>query len=352
MSRKKTCSIALVGYGGAGAHHITMLKKTDFFTVAGIYDIDPTRCSIAVMEGYKIFSSLDDILQDKTITAVLIATPNDSHKDISIASLKAGKHVICEKPVALNSIELAAILEVAQAENKHFIVHQNRRWDPDYLIIKDIFNKKMVGEVYSLQTRAQGAIGVPRDWRLLQECAGGMLYDWGVHLIDRSILLFKEKIVSVYCRLSYITGEKVDDGFKLMINFENNKLLTVEVGTNDLIKLPMWYVNGINGAAIIEGWNLNGHIIERKKKVDGLVPPILAGVGVTRTLAPLPDDLINKFPLPKPEGNVMEFYENAYDCFMLGKAPLVKNEQVVRVMKIMEAAIESHKTSSAIACDL
>ncbi|MDZ6245763.1 Gfo/Idh/MocA family oxidoreductase [Klebsiella pneumoniae] len=352
MNRNKTCSIALVGFGGAGAHHLNMLKTTDYFTVAGIYDIDPARCAVAIAEGYNVFSSLDAMLQDLTIDAVLIATPNDSHKDISIAALKAGKHVICEKPVTLNSEELSDILEVAQSVEKHFIVHQNRRWDPDYLIIKEIFNKKMVGEVYNLQTRAQGAIGVPRDWRLLQKCAGGMLFDWGVHLIDRSILLFDERILSVYCRLSYITGEEVDDGFKLLINLENNKSITIEVGTNDLIKLPMWYMNGINGAAIVEGWNLNGYVIERKEKVNGLVPPILAGVGVTRTLAPLPDNFINKSPLPEVKGNIIEFYENAYDCFMFNKAPLVRNDQVMRVMKIMEAAIQSHNTNSAIACYL
>lgn len=349
---QKICSLGLIGYGGAGSHHVEMIKKLDFLSIDAVYDIDIDKQTQALMNGLKVFVSYEDLLSLSSLDAVIIATPNESHAPLCIAALKAGKHVICEKPVTLNSDELLSVLHAAKKYNKRFIVHQNRRWDPDYLSILNIIKSKSIGEVYSIQSRVQGAIGVPQDWRLSPESAGGMLFDWGVHLIDRAILLYDEKIISIYCKLSRIMGDLVDDGIKLIIYFENNKVLQIDIGTNDLIKLPMWFVNGVNGTAVIDGWNLQGKVVERKKKVSGLVPPILAGVGVTRTMAPLSSEFVTEKSIPVVDLSINEFYKNCYDVFVNNVEQVILNEQVLRVMQIMETAIESDRTNSVIYCNL
>ena len=78
---------------------------------------------------------------------MLIATPNDLHKDLSIAALRAGKHVVCEKPVALNTAELDEIVAVAKETGNTFMVHQNRRWDPDFLIVRDLYRNRQIGDL-------------------------------------------------------------------------------------------------------------------------------------------------------------------------------------------------------------
>lgn len=90
----------------------------------------------------KIYESFEAVLADEKVDAVLIATPNDSHKELAITALEAGKHVVCEKPVTMTSEDLLAIMDVAKRVNKHFMVHQNRRWDEDFLIIKEMFEQK------------------------------------------------------------------------------------------------------------------------------------------------------------------------------------------------------------------
>src|SRR5699024_4915381 len=150
-----------------------------------------------------------------------IATPNDSHKDLSIKALQAGKHVVCEKPVTMNTQEFDEIIEVAREENKVFMVHQNRRWDPDFLLVRDLFEKRIVGDIFQIESRVHGANGIPGDWRHTKEQGGGMLLDWGVHLLDQLLWLIDSPIVDVKVDMSYILGNEVDDGFLVYITFEN-----------------------------------------------------------------------------------------------------------------------------------
>lgn len=124
-------NFAVIGYGGMGSYHIhnIMPNENERIHVVGTYDHSEERQAISSQHNHKIYSSLEDILQDQTIEAVLIATPNDSHKELAIQALKAGKHVVCEKPVTMNVAELDEVLKVAKETGLTFMVHQNRRWD-------------------------------------------------------------------------------------------------------------------------------------------------------------------------------------------------------------------------------
>jgi scyllo-inositol 2-dehydrogenase (NADP+) len=155
-----------------------------------------------------------------------------------MTALKAGKYVICEKTVTLNSRQLEEIIENAETYNKVFVVYQNRRWDEDYLVMKKLYDEDILGDVFLIETLVQGSRG---DWHHQKEYGGGMMLDWGVHLIDRLLVMIKEKITSVHCKMSYVLGNDVDDGFRLTINFESGKTAVVEVGTCNYITLPKWY---------------------------------------------------------------------------------------------------------------
>ena len=134
----KNYNLAIVGFGGMGNEHNEKIKGVKNLTVVGVYDIKSQRQEYAKQKGLKAYDSLDGILSDPKIDIVLIATPNDVHKDIAIKALKAGKNVICEKPVTLNSIELKEIIATANQYKKLCVVHQNRRWDEDFLTMKNI----------------------------------------------------------------------------------------------------------------------------------------------------------------------------------------------------------------------
>ena len=137
--------LGIVGYGGQGAWHADWAEKSDVVTLGGVYDIRKVRCDAARQKGIKVYSSLLDMLEDPSIDIVLCATPNDSHKDIVISAARRGKHVICEKPVALSVGDFDDMLSTAREYGVCFTVHQNRRWDVDFLAIKGLIESGEIG---------------------------------------------------------------------------------------------------------------------------------------------------------------------------------------------------------------
>ncbi|WP_040206056.1 Gfo/Idh/MocA family protein [Neobacillus jeddahensis] len=340
--------LVIVGYGGMGSYHGKLLKENQSINVAGTYDILAERKTASIADGYKAYESLEDVLSDDTVDFVLIATPNDVHKEIAIAALKAGKHVICEKPVTIYSDELVEIMETAKINDRAFIVHQNRRWDEDFLTMKKVYDEQSIGDVFHIESRVQGANGIPGDWRHLKEYGGGMLLDWGVHLLDQLLFMVDSKITSVYANLSYILGDEVDDGFQVSITFENGITSLVEVGTTNFIQLPRWYVKGTKGTAVIYDWDINGKIVTQNFGEVEAPKPIKAGQGLTKTMAPPSEKAVSTSELPKVEKTMESFYENVVSVVEGSAEPIVKNEEVLRVLQLMETIFKSAETNEVI----
>ncbi len=340
MTAVKKLNFATVGYGGMGTYHVHGLipGESDYLQVVGTYDIDPNRVAVAEDTGTFVYDSFEAILEDDQVDAVLIATPNDSHKELAIAAMTAGKHVVCEKPVAMNTQEFGDILAVAKATGQVFMVHQNRRWDPDFLMVKDMFEKRsQVGDVFQIESRVHGANGIPGDWRHLKAHGGGMVLDWGIHLLDQILWLVDSPIQSIHSDLSYILGDEVDDGFVTYITFENDIRAHIEVGTSNFISLPRWYIKGNRGTAIIEDWELNGRIVKATgNQVENKPSPITVGVGLTKTMAPPVDGVTETIPLPDVNPATTSFYRNFYDVVTAGATPIVKNEEVREVMEVID----------------
>ena len=101
--------------------------------------------------------------------------------------MKAGKNVVSEKPVTLCSADLQEMIEASRECGRFLTVHQNRRWDEDFLTVKKLLAEGTLGEVYRLESRVHGSRGIPGDWRQEKEHGGGMVLDWGVHLLDQAL---------------------------------------------------------------------------------------------------------------------------------------------------------------------
>lgn len=341
--------LVIVGYGGMGSYHAKLLKENQNINVVGTYDILEEKRAAALADGYKAYESLSAVLADAAADFVLIATPNDVHKEIAIAALNAKKHVICEKPVTIYSEELIEILRAANMNDRKFIVHQNRRWDEDFLTIKKVYDEQMIGNVFHIESRVQGANGIPGDWRHLKAYGGGMLLDWGVHLLDQLLFMVDSKIMSVYANLSYILGDEVDDGFQVFITFENGCTSLVEVGTTNFIQLPRWYVKGTTGTAVIHDWDLNGNIVTQNQGAKVEAPkPIKAGQGLTKTMAPPSEKAVSSSAFPKVETTMESFYDNVISVVERKAEPIVKNEEVLRVLQLMDAIFKSAETNEVI----
>lgn len=340
---KKKIGFAVIGYGGMGSWHASRMEQfKDTAELIGIYDINPERCALAEERGIHAFSSREELLADERIDLVTVATPNDVHKEIAIAAMAAGKNVISEKPVAMNPQELEEMIAASEKYGKLFTVHQNRRWDPDYRCVRKILEDNSLGKVFRIESRVQGSRGIPGDWRNRKKHGGGMVLDWGIHLLDQALRIGEgRRLISVYAELTNVTNEECDDGFRATLIFEGDLSVYVEVTTSNFIELPRWYVLGENGSAVVNDWDVNGEIVKVSDWENRDAVPVQAGVGLTKTMAPRTDDTIKHYELPKVEAHWEQFYENVFAALRGEEEQIVTHDQQRRLMKLVDAIFES-----------
>ncbi|WP_099221692.1 Gfo/Idh/MocA family protein [Listeria costaricensis] len=347
MRKKK--GLALIGYGGMGKQHLKRLENVSEIAVLGVYDIKSAKKQAAKEQGWNIFETWEEVLRDPAVEILILATPNETHAPLAIEAMHHGKEVICEKPATLSVAEFDQVTQAAKETGRHFMVHQNRRWDENYRIIQQLKEEDRLGEIFSVESRVQGSRGIPDDWRRLKENGGGMLYDWGVHLIDRILLLFREtKPVSIFADLSYVLGHEVDDGFRIRLAFKNGARALLEVGTVNFIQTPEWYVCGKIGTAVIEDYELHGRYITLNGKLAKEAQPIETGAGLTKTMAPRNDGSTTEFSLPYVQTDVTDFYRNFVEVIDGHAEPVVKNEEVRQVLHLIELAFQSAATNQVI----
>ena len=340
MSNKK--NVVVIGYGGMGGWHTRRMVDSDAVSLLGIYDINPARGALAESRGIHAYASLEEVLADDKVDLVVLAVPNELHKPLAIRAMEAGKHVISEKPVCLSSEELAEMIAASEKYGRLFTVHQNRRWDEDYLMMERLYRSGELGDVFEVESRVQGSRGIPGDWRGKKEHGGGMILDWGVHLIDQMVRIVGDKrIERVYCRCEHITNAEVDDGFHLDLYFEDDVTARIEVGTSNFISLPRFYMRGTNGSATIATHASDAHVVCCTGAEEGEVTPVVTAAGLTKTMAPRTKESIREYDIPKPESDVHDFYRNVAKAIDGEEPQLITHRQLMRVMKIMEAAFAS-----------
>lgn len=340
-TNKPQLNLAIVGLGGMGNWHRETIATIDGLSVCGSFDIKAERQQFARDHGVNPYESLEAVLSDPNVDIVLCATPNDLHKAIVIRALQAGKHVVCEKPVALSASELQQMIDAANTANRLFTVHQNRRWDEDFLTMKNIFDQRLLGETFRVESRVHGSRGIPGDWRHEKEHGGGMVLDWGVHIIDQMLMMIPGKVSKIFASVSHITNELVDDGFCAEFLFESGFRALIEVGTSNFIALPRWYMLGRDGTAVIHDWSLKGEMVRITDWSKNDAVPIRTAAGLTKTMAPRTEETIKTQPLPIVRDDIRGFYKNVL-ATIRGEAPsLVTHGQMMRVMRAMEAIFES-----------
>lgn len=207
--------IAVIGHGFMGHEHETMLSQMEGIRLVGFSDRDPKQLD-DVREGLKRYESNEALLTDPEVDVVLIAANNNQHHDLVIQAAEAGKDIICEKPAAMSLEELDDMVRVTNECGVKFTVHHQRRLDQDFRIMKEIFDQKALGDVYMMKNSLYGFNGNMHDWHVYISEGGGMLYDWGVHLIDQILFMMPEaKITSIYADVRNVINFEVDDYFKI-----------------------------------------------------------------------------------------------------------------------------------------
>lgn len=343
-------NIGIIGFGYMGRFHQEKISCFHNAVLAGVFDTDEDKLANAQREGIHIYRTLDAFLLSN-VDLVIIATPNQWHAPYAIAAMRAGKHVMCEKPAAMTVKQIEQIMCCSKETGKFFTVHQQRRWDVDFRAVCDVVRSKQIGKVTTIESRVFGERGVCFGWRADPKSGGGMLYDWGVHLIDQILMLYnEEKVTSVYARILSVLTPEVDDFFEIAMTFENGICAKVSVATFVLQKLPRWFVFGDRGTMRLDDFSGDkGGIARIKGEVKGFESVAEhKEMGPSRTMTPLNPQQIERIDLPKEEDMSLEYWDNLIKAAEGSAKPYVTMGQVLRQMKILEAAFQSASANEVI----
>jgi scyllo-inositol 2-dehydrogenase (NADP+) len=327
--------VGIVGYGFAGrGFHGYLVKRVPGLQLTAAVTRDAARRAQAeTMDGLRCFSSLEDMLTGDSVDLVILATPHNTHFALAMQAMAAGKHVVIDKPMALTLAEADALLAERDRTGVVLSVFHNRRWDWDYLTVKQVLASGQLGSPYLFET-AVLRYKAPRGWRGNTADGGGLVYDWGAHLVDQALQLVEGPLDTVGCDIQYRGwGAGAGSYVKLTLRFASDVLFTIDIGNLAAIGKPRWYVLGEAGALLKTG-------------LDPQEPAMLAGDIEAANEAPENRALLTWFAkgcettgtIESIRGDWTGYYENIRDTLM-GQATLaVKPEEARRVVAVLEAA--------------
>ncbi len=346
----KQIRLGIVGFGFMGHCDADMMRTfpDSEIQLVAVADTNPAQLRDAPA-GVETYASLEDMLAGADINTVMISTPNPSHLEMVEKAAAAHKAVICEKPAAMTVAQFDRMVEVTQQAGVLFTVHQQRRWDKDFRIMKEVYDNRLVGDMYVIKSQLYGVNGNMHDWHVYPEIGGGMLYDWGVHLIDQMLYMVDSEIDSLYADLRNVINKNVDDYFNILLKFKNGVTAEIELGTYYLTPKRAWFIGGRTGSALIDGFDGEGKIVRTAHLLENVPGRItMTAAGPTRSFGPPEPGLLREEPLPEVDVSHRNYFEHFFKAFNGEEELIVKPEQVRRVLQVMEAVRQSAKTGEAV----
>ena len=341
----KKLKLGIIGYGFMGQWHNNHAGTLEEVEVVAICDTDPAQLNKAPDTASR-YSDYKELLKDERVEWVVICVPNHLHCQIAIDAANAKKHLIVEKPCALNVEEFDRMYAAAKENGVMFTVDQNRRWDRDYSMVKKAWEEKRLGNIFMVKSSLYGVFGKMHDWHEYKEYGGGMLYDWGVHLIDQMLDLIPEKILQVCADMKCAVNKEVDDYFRILLYFESGLTAEIELGTFLLGKMPRFYVAGDQGTMVVEEIKAENGAIYRAGEFREALPETVKNLdaGPTRTFSTKAEDVVYMEELPviqRRHNDWNDYFRNIVGVINGKEELIVKPEQARRVLQVMEAARES-----------
>jgi len=336
---------AIVGFGYAGrSFHSYLVKLAQGLELYAISTRDPARRALAEKErGVKTYETIDQLLNDDQVQLVVIATPHDTHKDLCIQTMNAGKHCVVDKAMCLTTREADAMIAAAKKNKVLFSVFHNRRWDGDFLTVKKVKEMGLLGKWFSVESTVLGC-GKPRTWRGEKDKCGGQLYDWGAHLVDHALLLMDSPPDTVFCDARPVLWDQdVDNYCKCVVKFKDGTLYTIELSRATRIKKFRWFIQGEKGTL-------------QKMGVDPQEPAMVAGnidaakedpANRAHVVAEV-NGVVSEIILETIRGNWKAYYQNISDVLNKGAELAVKPEDVRKDIALIEAAMKSARLGRSV----
>ncbi len=349
-ARATDFGVGVVGYGPFGAMgylHGLAATETDGLALVAAADSVSARLVAARSDFPDLVAhdSADALAADPAVDIAIIATPPVLHAELALQLLRAGKHVVIEKPMCLRKADAETIIATAAELDRVVTVHQSRRWDRDWLAVRHVIGGGDIGEVFNTETFVGGFEHPCRAWHSEESISGGAVYDWGSHHVDWILQLYGSSPARVLCsahtRVWHDTTNA--DQLSLWMQWDDGREATFRQSDVCAIRRPKFHIEGTKGTIeghyrplvddrIVPG---RGHVTEvshhAEAPVDLTVATYDGVLGVRRTtVAPAP-------------GQGWGFHRNLADHLLLGEPLAVRPEESRDVVAVLEAGHRSGK---------
>lgn len=349
----QTLGVGLLGYApSVGQLHGEGAARTPGLRLTAACDLSPERRHQAKADfpHIAIYDSATALAADPDVELVIIATPPNTHAALSVQMMDAGKHVVCEKPLALNQAQTAVMHEAAIRNNVHLSCHQNRRWDVDYLAVSQALRENLIGEPFYLELFVGGFDHPCGYWHSHDAVSGGTTYDWGAHYLDWVVGLIPDRVVSVIgTRQNRVWHDVTNaDQERIQLRFANGQEIDFIHSDIAAVRKPKWYVLGTEGAIVGRWRDVTAYEIdpvlyfERHDIPATEMPPDLTLHKRHHSGQIVPQKLAMPPRLP------YQFHNNLADHLLTGEPIVAPLEQSMRVVAIMEAASRSAENGGTV----
>jgi scyllo-inositol 2-dehydrogenase (NADP+) len=338
---------AVIGYGYAGKHfHAYLVGLADGLKLYAISTRNPERQHAAAADHPEatVYGGMDEVLADPKVDLVILATPHDTHRDLAVRAMDAGKHVVTDKVMAMNAQEAEDMIAASERNGVMLSVFHNRRWDWDYLTVRKAIEDGLLGEPYLFQVGIM-SYRSPHGWRGVKAHSGGILYDWPAHFIDQALQLVPAEVESVFCETQRRDAwdTDIENYAKLLIRFANDVLYQIEIGNLAAVPIPRWYVLGDKGGLVKYGLDPQEGPM-RRGNIDAAEQDPEERARVVTYARGEREELL----LESVRGTWKSYYRNISEVLNEGAELAVKPAEVLRVMRVYDAAMASADTGRVV----
>jgi len=333
-------AVGLIGYGlGGSIFHAPMIAAIPGLRLARIASSRAGPDVLQAYPGVSLDATPQAMLDDPAIALVVVCTPNASHFALARAALQAGKHVVVDKPFVLSSAEGDELAALARARGLKLGVYHNRRWDGDFLTLRQVLASGELGAVHTFRAHFDRyAPEVKVRWKEQAQPGAGVLWDLGSHLIDQALQLFgKPRAVTAHLAVQR-EGAQVEDAFELVLDHGSCRSM-LHAGALVRAPGPRYAVHGTQGSFVKYGIDPQEDALKLGKRPGDAgwghdAPASHATVtgadGVPRTVETIP-------------GAYESFYRGIYEAIAQGGDVPVTAQEATDVIRVIELALRSHR---------
>ncbi|WP_410015051.1 oxidoreductase [Sodalis sp. C49] len=338
--------IGLIGYGFAGKTlHAPLVNATPGLTLAAVSSSDAGKV-LADFPGMKVAADPGAVINDPAVDLVIIPTPNETHFPLAKQALAAGKHVVVDKPFTVTLSQAYELKQLAENQRVLLSVFHNRRWDSDFLTVRQLIKDGVLGDVVYLSSqydRFRPQV-MPR-WREQPGAGSGIWYDLAPHLVDQVIQLFGMP-VAVNVDLALLRpGALTDDYFHATLIYPQRRVV-LHGGMLAAAATPRFTVHGTKGSFVKFGLDPQ----EAQLKAGVYPPQPKWGVDAQDGMLTLADgDALTEHQVRTQPGNYPAYYAGIRDAILgVGENP-VTAASAIQVMELIELGVLSSAQKKTLA---